>query len=67
MNLKYNRLDMKNRALEGNYSMKLRSKPSTTTTPLLPPTHIKKNRQKKTKRNFGTDLTNQPEATPIPI
>ena len=60
LNLKYNRINMKNQAREEKYSMKLRQRPTHTQKSRVYRKKTMREKRQPPTRDFGTDLTNRP-------
>jgi hypothetical protein len=66
MNLKYNRIDMKNETREGKCSMKLRKRQSQNQKVLPRKQKLTRSKKSPPTREFGTDLTNRPTLSILP-
>lgn len=66
MNLKYNRIDMKNEHKEGKLTRKVRQRAVNPPKSKVHRKRISRDKRSPATRDFGTDLTNRPEPVATP-
>ena len=66
MNLKYNRIDMKNENKEGKITRKVRQRPVHPPKSKVHRKRTSRDKRSPATRDFGTDLTNHPEPVATP-